>query len=262
MAWGRREGNARGTEMMEFIYRQELMLINDPDPPTTHACTKEKGGKDQRLASSYRPNSLLQTIGKMLEKCMTLKMTYHLESTKSLNDRQHSFREGKSVDTAINELLSKIKSARRDGKHVLVLSIDIKGAFDNLLHRAILKSLGASAWPGNINKLPSLLQNRKVTLLTPRGRATKEQKQGCPQGSCSGPALWNLVANEILNQVWPDNVHIQAFANDFVLVIKADTNKSLVENTQSEITQFSSWCLENELAISTEKQIISYSVKW
>ncbi|GBM42830.1 Putative protein in type-1 retrotransposable element R1DM [Araneus ventricosus] len=98
-----------------------------------------------------------------------------------------------------------------------------------------------------------LLQNRKVTLLTPQGRATKDQKQGYPQSSCSGPALWNLVANEILNQVWPDNVHVQAFADDFVLVIKADTNNSLVEDTQSAITQFSSWCSENELAISTEE---------
>ncbi|GBM23223.1 Retrovirus-related Pol polyprotein from type-1 retrotransposable element R1 [Araneus ventricosus] len=202
----------------------------------------QKGGKDQRLASSSRPISLLPTIGKVLEKLMTQRLTYHLESTNSLNDRQHGFREGKSVDTAINELLSKIQTARRDGKHVLVLSIDIKGAFVNLQHRAILKSLDASACPSNINRLfHSLLQNRKVTLLTPQGRATKDQKQGYPQGSCSVPALWNLVANEIINQVWPDNVHILAFADDFVLVIKADTNKSLVKDTQSAITQFSSW---------------------
>ncbi|GBM52054.1 hypothetical protein AVEN_23288-1 [Araneus ventricosus] len=92
-----------------------------------------------------------------------------------------------------------------------------------------------------------------MTLLTSQGRATKDKKQGCPQGSCSGLALWNLVANEILNQVWPDNVHIQAFADDFVLVIEADTNKNPVENTQSAITQFSFCCSENELAISTEK---------
>ncbi|GBO30938.1 hypothetical protein AVEN_208751-1 [Araneus ventricosus] len=91
-----------------------------------------KGGTDQRLASSYRPISLLPTIGKVLEKFMTQRLTYHLESTNSLNDRQHGFREGKSVDTAINELLRNIKTARRDGKHVLVLSVDIKGAFDNL----------------------------------------------------------------------------------------------------------------------------------
>ncbi|GBN79803.1 hypothetical protein AVEN_243358-1 [Araneus ventricosus] len=71
---------------------------------------------------------------------MAQRLTYHLESINSLNDRQHGFREGKSVDTAINELLRKIKTAGRDGKHVLVLSIDIKGAFDNLQHRAILKT--------------------------------------------------------------------------------------------------------------------------
>ncbi|GBL71493.1 hypothetical protein AVEN_52082-1 [Araneus ventricosus] len=99
----------------------------------------------------------------------------------------------------------------------------------------------------------SILQNRKVSLLTPQGRTTKDRKQGCPQGPFSGPALLTLVANEILNHVWQDNVHIQAFADDFVLVIEADTNKSLVKDMQSEITYFSSWCSENELAISTDK---------
>ncbi|GBM09445.1 hypothetical protein AVEN_11865-1, partial [Araneus ventricosus] len=115
----------------------------------------------------------------------------------------------------------------------------------------------------NFGKRGHLLQNRKVTLLTPQGRATKDQKQGYPQSSCSGPALWNLVANEILNQVWPDNVHVQAFADDFVLVIKADTNNSLVEDTHSAITEFGSWCSENELAISTEKtNYILFSKMW
>ncbi|GBM98297.1 hypothetical protein AVEN_69898-1, partial [Araneus ventricosus] len=100
-----------------------------------------------------------------------------------------------------------------------------------------------------------LLQNRKVTLLTPQGRATKDQKQGCPQGSCSGLVLWNLADKGILNQVWPDNAHIQAFADYCVLVIEADAKYSLVKNTQSAITQFSSWCSENELTIRTYKAI-------
>ncbi|GBM64508.1 hypothetical protein AVEN_215881-1 [Araneus ventricosus] len=114
---------------------------------------------------------------------MTQRLTYNLESTNSLND----FREGKSVDTAINELLRKIQTARRYGKHALVLSIDNKGTFDNLQHRAILKSLDASTCPIKINRLfHSLLQNRKVTLLTPQSRSTKDQRQGFPQGSCSG----------------------------------------------------------------------------
>ncbi|GBM06611.1 hypothetical protein AVEN_220045-1 [Araneus ventricosus] len=190
---------------------------------------------------------------KVLENLMTQRLTYHLESSNSLNYRQHGFREGKSVDTAINELLSKNQTARRDGKHVLVLCIAINGAFDNLQHRPILKSVDASTCPININRLyHRLLQNRKVTLMTPEGRATKDQKQGCSQGSCSGLALWNIVANEIFNQGCPDNVHIQASADNFVLVIEVYTKNSLVKYTQS-ATQFSSWCSENELTISTDK---------
>ncbi|GBM59817.1 hypothetical protein AVEN_10024-1 [Araneus ventricosus] len=80
----------------------------------------------------------------------------------------------------------------------------------------------------------------KVALLTPQGRARKDQKQGCPQGSCSSPALWNLVTNEILNQVWPDNVHIQAFADDFVLVntskIHVDNRASIMASSNSKST--------------------------
>ncbi|GBN29727.1 hypothetical protein AVEN_158410-1 [Araneus ventricosus] len=114
---------------------------------------------------------------------MTQRLTYQ-ESANSLNDRQHGFREGKSVDTAINELLSKFQTAIKDGSHVLVLSIDIKGAFDNLKHRALLKSLDARTCPININRLfRSLLKTMNVTLLTPQGRATKNQNQGCPQDS-------------------------------------------------------------------------------
>ncbi|GBM10782.1 hypothetical protein AVEN_161-1 [Araneus ventricosus] len=55
------------------------------------------------------------------------------------------------------------------------------------------------------------------------------------------------------NQVWPDNVHIQAFSDDFVLVIDADTNKSLVEDTQSAITQFSS-CFVSKSNIQNEEE--------
>ncbi|GBM48243.1 hypothetical protein AVEN_72508-1 [Araneus ventricosus] len=51
---------------------------------------------------------------------------------------------------------------------------------------------------------------------------------GCPQGSCSGPALWNRVASESLKD-WPENTAIQAFADDFVIV--SDASKKLkIEN--------------------------------
>ncbi|GBM99781.1 hypothetical protein AVEN_101030-1 [Araneus ventricosus] len=46
----------------------------------------------------------------------------------------------------------------------------------------------------------SSIQNRKVILNTCEGPAIRDQKQGCPQGSCSGPSLWNLVQMKYLKK--------------------------------------------------------------
>ncbi|GBN22399.1 hypothetical protein AVEN_245391-1 [Araneus ventricosus] len=78
-----------------------------------HYTLLQKGGKDQQLATSYSPISLLPTVGKVLEKLMTHRLIYHRESINNLNDRQHGFRKGKSVDTAVYDLISKIQIARR-----------------------------------------------------------------------------------------------------------------------------------------------------
>ncbi|GBN08470.1 hypothetical protein AVEN_52392-1 [Araneus ventricosus] len=39
-------------------------------------------------------------------------------------------------------------------------------------------------------------------MLSREGPFLLEQTQGCPQGSCSGPAFWNIMADEILSVQW------------------------------------------------------------
>ncbi|GBN19763.1 Putative protein in type-1 retrotransposable element R1DM [Araneus ventricosus] len=214
----------------------------------------QKQGKDPSLSSSYRPISLLPALGKVLERLLTQRLTFHLERIRFISDRQFGFREGHSVDTAIDSLLNKIQEARTTSNHSIVLSIDIKGAFDNLHHEAIMKALLDSQSPSNITKVFfNLLQNRKVTVQTPTGPIERDQRKGCPQGSCSGPALWNLVANSALNLPWRENVHVQAFADDFAMVIHAPTKKKLKETAQEAINIFDNWCTQNHLEVAPEK---------
>ncbi|KAF8789772.1 putative RNA-directed DNA polymerase like protein [Argiope bruennichi] len=59
-----------------------------------------KPGKPINEATSYRPISLLPTIGKVLEKLLTQRLTYHLEKNNHICNRQYGFREGKSILTA------------------------------------------------------------------------------------------------------------------------------------------------------------------
>ncbi|GBN01009.1 hypothetical protein AVEN_260949-1 [Araneus ventricosus] len=58
------------------------------------------------------------------------------------------------------------------------------------------------------------------------------QQQGCAQGSCTGPMFWNLVANEIIYEEWQPNVHLQAFADDFIFVISEPMGAKLKDTAQ------------------------------
>ncbi|GBM95806.1 hypothetical protein AVEN_165506-1 [Araneus ventricosus] len=84
-----------------------------------------------------------------------------------------------------------------------------------------------------------------------RRTSDQDQKQGCPQGSCSGPSLWNVVANEILLENWPINTSIQTFADDFVLVSHAPTRVLLSHKLTN--LKFSTWASKNKLQILADK---------
>ncbi|GBN54262.1 Retrovirus-related Pol polyprotein from type-1 retrotransposable element R1 [Araneus ventricosus] len=82
----------------------------------------------------------------------------------------------------------------------------------------------------------------------------------CPQGSCSGPTLWNLVTNEILKETWPENTAIRSFADDFVIVSHAPTKIKIENQIHASIEKFINWANKNKLQISTgQTQYILFS---
>ncbi|GBO10106.1 hypothetical protein AVEN_81741-1 [Araneus ventricosus] len=83
---------------------------------------------------------------------------------------------------------------------------------------------------------------------------------GCPQGSCSGPTLWNLVENEILQETEPENTALQEFADDFVIVSHAPTKMKIENQIHDAIEIFINWANKIKLQISTDKtQYIFFS---
>lgn len=62
-----------------------------------------KSGKDLSKPDGYRPISLLPVWGKVLDKLLTTRLVYFLESNKLLNNAQHGFRKGRSTTTAMKK---------------------------------------------------------------------------------------------------------------------------------------------------------------
>ncbi|GBM33077.1 hypothetical protein AVEN_9622-1 [Araneus ventricosus] len=65
--------------------------------------------------------------------------------------------------------------------------------------------------------------------------------------------FWNLVTNEIISEEWEPNIHLQAFADDFIFVISEPTGAKLKATVQAALTKFQHWTDKHQLKVSTEK---------
>ncbi|GBN66396.1 hypothetical protein AVEN_231626-1 [Araneus ventricosus] len=139
----------------------------------------------------------------------TLKQAIHISpKMELLKHGKFGLREGKSIKHALRKLLEVIEDAKKREHYVVVISLDIQGAFENLKYDIIRKELRNLFTKCNISEtLEDILSNRKVAIRTGGRPAACEQMQGCPQGSCTSPLFWNIVANEILKTDWPKEIH-------------------------------------------------------
>ncbi|GBN10805.1 hypothetical protein AVEN_239881-1 [Araneus ventricosus] len=180
-----------------------------------------KKGKENNSITSYRPISLLPILRKLLEKLLLQRVNFTINKQNVLHLHQFGFREGKSTNHALRKLLDVIEEREH---YVIVISLDIQGAMDNLKYDIIRKELRKLFTKSNISEtLEDILSNRKVAIQTSDGPAVWKQTQVCPQGSSTSPFFWNIVADEILKTDWPKEIYLQAFADDFAFVISGRT---------------------------------------
>ncbi|GBO35958.1 hypothetical protein AVEN_205329-1 [Araneus ventricosus] len=138
-----------------------------------------KTGKDEQNTKSYRPISLLPTLGKLLEKLLLQRFNYQLKTKKIQHPLQYGFREGKSADDALLHVTSLLEQARRQEKHAVLISLDISGAFDSLQYSSIRDRFASPSLFSNISEtLLDTLRNRKVAMQTSEGPVLWEQTQG------------------------------------------------------------------------------------
>ncbi|GBM80856.1 Putative protein in type-1 retrotransposable element R1DM [Araneus ventricosus] len=250
-----KEVNNSFPEILHTFYNKCYQLHCFPEPLKKGIIVLfHKDGKEADKIKSYRPVTLLPTIGKVLEQILLRRLNHTLKKKNILHHNQFGFREGRSTDDAIHQLTEKIQDAKNKQLHTMVISLDIQGAFDHLQYNSIRNSLDEINFPSHtIETLKDILTDRKVTIQTAQGPVSWSQQQGCAQGSCTGPMFWNLVANEIISEEWQPNVHLQAFADDFIFVISEPTGAKLKATAQAALTKFQHWTDKHQLKVSTEK---------
>lgn len=209
-----------------------------------------KSNKPPDDPSAYRPICLLPTWGKVLDRLLTSRLTAHLEENHILSPKQHGFRRNNSTTKALQRIMDKIQENKEAGLINTLISIDLKNAFNSVDWTIIKNKLSLLNLDNNTKAtILDFLSQRSVSM----NNSEHNYEVGVPQGSSLGPVLWNLMLNDLLEEDLGDGVHIQAYADDIMLLVGTKRVYHITEKVKHPLDKIEHWIERNKLRINTEK---------
>ncbi|KAJ5636972.1 hypothetical protein N7490_006851 [Penicillium lividum] len=147
--------------------------------------TLRKGGpRDFRQPKSYRPIALMNTLGKILEAIIALRISWAVEEYGILPKTHLGGRKGISVDHAIQLILDRVRRAWGRGMMVSMLLLDVSGAYDNVSHERLLHNIQKLRLGYFEPWIRSFLQGRSTRIKLPGFLSDAfPTETGIPQGS-------------------------------------------------------------------------------
>ena len=225
---------------------------------------RKPGKEDYTKPKSYRPIGLLPVLGKIWEKMLVRRIRWH--TADGMSKRQYGFTPQRSTEDSLYDLVKHIKTKLKEKQLIVVISLDIEGAFDSAWWPAIRCQLAETKCPQNIRKvIDSYLTNRKVRLRYAGAEYTKATTKGCVQGSIGGPTFWNLLLDPLLNSLERRGDYCQAFADDVVLVISGETAIDVQRQANAALEHVREWGEVNKLRFAphkTKAMIITNKLKY
>ena len=96
-----------------------------------------KGNLNHTNPLNYRPISLLEVTGKLLEKIVNHRLKRHLDTNNILPDSQHGFRNNRGTDTAITTIHESIAQQVSKKHQCYIILRDVSKAFDKVWHEGL-----------------------------------------------------------------------------------------------------------------------------
>ena len=197
------------------IYNSTLSAGYFPDK-WKHAIIRliPKAGQLSYEPQQYRPISLLEVPGKILERIINTRLKSHLEFHNMYNEYQLGFRSGRGTIHALALITEKIAQCKADKGQCQVIMRDVSKAFDQVWHLGLKYKIQQLRLPMSTEKfLSDFLSDRtasiKINNYTGRPFTLNS---GVPQGSVISPTLYTIYTNDIelpnrhLNIMYADDI--------------------------------------------------------
>ena len=218
------------------LFRRKTLRLHKVN--RTILIPKTNDGREN--ASNWRPITISSVFVRALNKLMAAR----LNGVITLNVRQKAFVpvDGCLENTLLLDFL--IKEARRGGKNLNLLGIDLAKAFDSVSHRTIRRAMNrAQIDSGTIEYVLESYQDSTTTIVCGSVRVEDVKLiRGVKQGDPLSPLLFNLIIDELLSKL-PDELGVRlegsfcnalGFADDLIVVSdNLNAAKDLLARTET-----------------------------
>ena len=167
---------------------------------TTRVVFLPKHGKaHHEKAKDFRPVSLTSFVLKLLERLVDRYIRDTSLKERPLHTGQHAYMAGRSVDSALREVVTSIKKGMRRRGMVLGAFVDIEGAFSYATVEGIRRAESRHAVPATLRRWTGRsLRNRRIVAEWKKETVERYLNEGCPQGGVASPLYWSLVVDELV----------------------------------------------------------------
>jgi len=200
--------------------------------------------------SNFRPITILNGFSRIIEKCIFT--FYEATFVNSYGQNQFGFRKGSSTTLALIYALENVRFHLKNPNNIgcLIIAIDLSKAFDCVNHKILVEKIQTHS--NHLAKLIySYLENRSVSVCIDGVIGDSfELERGVPQGSCLGPALFNLYVAD-LSPRFPTTTLLK-YADDITLLIPITEDHDANIITE-EILNIETWCEANKMAMNKQK---------
>jgi hypothetical protein len=162
----------------------------------------------------FRPICLTSFMLKTLERLVDRHLRDKVLALKPLYPNQHAYQAGKSMETALHQLVVRVEKALDQQEVVLGVFLDIEGAFNNTSYDSMCVALSRHGAEHTIVRwVRAALEGRRATASLGGYSRSVAVSKVCPQGGVLSPLLWCLVVDDLLAQL-SGGVYAQGYADD------------------------------------------------
>lgn len=212
----------------------------------------QKAGKDPRLASSYRPISLLNTLSKLLEAIFSIRLDNFTHENNIICKEQFGFRHQHSTQQQIIRITEFITDNFNKNRNTGAVLLDEAKAFDSVWHNGLIRKLIELNFPDSqIHFINSYLKNRKFSVKV-GNTLSKEMdiQSGVPQGSIVGPKLYIIYANDC-----PTHPEVMSgiYADDKIYLASSLDSSKIVRLLNEQLELSNNWFRKWRVKINPDK---------